>query len=144
MIRKIFMFMMIILVLASGACAEVQRFGHFKVNVPDGWTGELQGSTLVVKSNRVNASLAVAFNETGGASLSDIVERLYIQMEGENLQQDDDGDYMFMFKNLAGADSVALVTEDDGYYLVLSLTGFDNEDIQNDLEVIMDSVDFEE
>ena len=133
-----------ILVLASPACATVQRFGHFKVDVPAGWTGELQGSTLVVKSDSVNASLAVAFNETGGASLSDIVERLYIQMEGEDLQQDEDGDYMFTFKNLAGADSVAIVTEEDGYYLVLSLTGYDNEEVQDKLEEIMDSVDFED
>lgn len=144
MLRKMFVAMMLLLVLAVGAGAEVQRFGHFTVNVPDGWTGELQGNTLVVKSERTNSSLAVAFNETGGASLSEIVERLYVQMEGENLEQDEDGDYMFTFRNLAGAESVAIVTEDDGYYLVLSLSGFDDEKVMSELEAIMDSVDFED
>ena len=144
MLRKMFMAMIAVLVLACGAGAEVQRFGHFTVNVPAGWKGELQGSTMVVKSERKNASLAVAFNETGGASLSDIVERLYVQMEGENLEQDEDGDYTFTFKNLAGADSVAIVTEDEGYYLVLSLSGFEDEEVMAELEAIMDSVDFEE
>ena len=142
--RKIFLCAVLVLAMSSCAWARVQRFGHFTVDVPSGWTGELQGSTLVVKSDTVNASLAVAFNETGGASLSDIVERLYIQMEGSGLQQDDDGDYVFTFKNLAGGESFALVTEDDGYYLVLSLTGYDNEEVQDELEAIMDSVDFED
>lgn len=142
--RKIFLCTLIILVLASQASAKIQRFGHFKVDVPSGWTGELQGQTLLVKSNSVNASLAVAFAETGEASFTDIVERLYIQMKGENLQQDEDGDYSFTFKNLAGGESIALVMGDDGYYLVLSLTGYDNEEVQEELDAIMDSVDFED
>ena len=97
-----------------------------------------------MKSQSVNASVAVAFAETGEASFTDIVERLYIQMKGENLEQDEDGDYSFTFKNLAGGESLALVTGEDGYYLVLSLTGYDNEEIQEDLETIMDSIDWED
>lgn len=142
--RKIFLCAVLVLVMCSCACARVQKFGHFTVDVPSGWTGELQGSTLVVKSNTVNASMAVAFNETGGASLADIAERLYIQMEGSDLQQDEDGDYVFTFTNLAGGESYAMITGDEDYYLVLSLTGYDNEDVQEELEAIMDSVDFED
>lgn len=142
--RRIFLCTLIVIVLASQAPAKTQRFGHFKVDVPSGWTGELQGQTLLVKSDSVNASLAVAFAEMGEASLTDIVERLYIQMKGDNLQQDEDGDYSFTFRNLAGGESIALVMGDDGYYLVLSLTGYDDESVQEELEAIMDSVDFEE
>ncbi len=142
--RRIFLCAVMILVLAFQASAKTQKFGHFRVDVPSGWKGELQGQTLLVKSESVNASVAVAFAEMGEASFTDIVERLYIQMKGTNLEQDEDGDYSFTFKNLAGGESFAIVTGEDGYYLVLSLTGYDNEEIQGDLETIMDSIDFED
>ncbi len=142
--RRIFLCAVMILVLAFQASAKTQKFGHFRVDVPSGWKGELQGQTLLVKSESVNASVAVAFAEMGEASFTDIVERLYIQMKGDNLEQDEDGDYSFTFKNLAGGESFAIVTGEDGYYLVLSLTGYDNEEIQEDLETIMDSIDWED
>lgn len=142
--RRIFLCAVMVLALAFQASAKTQKFGHFRVDVPSGWKGELQGQTLLVKSESVNASVAVAFAEMGEASFTDIVERLYIQMKGDNLQQDEDGDYSFTFKNLAGGESFAIVTGEDGYYLVLSLTGYDNEEIQEDLETIMDSIDFED
>ena len=144
MTRKIFLCAVIILALSLPVSAKTQKFGHFRVDVPPGWRGELQGQTLLVKSESVNASVAVAFAETGEASFTDIVERLYIQMKGENLQQDEDGDYSFTFTNLAGGESIALITGADGYYLVLSITGYDNEDIQEDLETIIDSIDWED
>ena len=128
----------------SQAHARLQSFGNFRVNVPSGWTGQLQGQTLVIKSDSVNASVAVAFAEMGEASFTDIVERLYIQMKGRGLEQDQDGDYTFMFTNLAGGESFAMITGDDKYYLVLSITGYDIEEIQDDLELILDSVDFED
>ncbi len=142
--RKIFLSMLVILVLVSQASAKIRRFGHFSVDVPSGWTGELQGQTLIVKSERVNASVAVAFAETGGASLTEIVERLYTQMDGEGLEKDSDGDYTFTFTNLAGGQSFAIITGEDDYYLVLSITGYDVEEVQADIEAILDSVDFEE
>ena len=123
--RKIFLYMIVILVMAmvSQASAKIQKFEHFSVNVPTGWSAELQGQTLLVKSKRMNASVAVAFAETGGASLSDIAERLYTQMEGEDIERDSDGDYTFTFTNLAGGRSFAIITGTEEYYLVLSVTG---------------------
>ena len=139
-----YLFLVIFFALYSTAFASVQSFGNFRADVPDGWKGELQGSTLVIKNNSVPASVAIAFNHMGGANLSDIVERLYIQMDGRDLEQDDDGDYSFNFENSAGKESVALVTGGDGYYLVISLSGFNDENLQDDFEKILDSIDWEE
>ena len=144
MTRKIFLCTLIILALAGQVHAGTQRFGNYVVNVPSGWTGELQGQTLIVKSDNVNASVAVAFAQMGEASFTDIVERLYVQMNGEDLQQDEDGDYMFTFKNLAGGESLALITGEDDYYLVLSITGYDIDGVEDDLNTIMDSLDYED
>ena len=133
----------LVMMICSCACAGMQSFGNFRVNVPSGWSGELQGSTLVIKSDNGNSSVAVAFAQSGGASLSDIVERLYAQMGGDNLQQDEDGDYVFSFTNRAGAESIALITGDEEYYLVVSITGYDDS-IEDELDTIIDSLDYED
>ena len=119
--------------MAVSTSADVQKFRHFSVDVPSGWTAYEQGSTLIIKSQKTDASVAVAFNSMGEASLSDIVERLYLQMDGTDLEQDEDGDYMFNFTNTAGVDSVAL-----------AITGFDDEKVEGDLQKILDSIDWED
>ncbi|MBQ9420054.1 MAG: hypothetical protein IJU31_06755 [Synergistaceae bacterium] len=141
--KKIFL-CIVMLALASTALARPQKFGNFTAEIPIGWTGELQGSTLVIKNESANASLAVAFNEMGETPLTDIVERLYIQMDGRDLEQDDDGDYTFSFVNMSGVESMALITGSDGYYLVISMSGFDDDSLQRDFETILDSIDWNE
>ena len=143
--RNIFICTIILIALVSQACAGVQSFGNFRVNVPRGWTGELQSSTLVVKSSKYNASVAAAVAAMGDADFSEIAERLYTQMNGDNLEKDSDGDYTFMFTNLAGGESFAIVSDTgEGYYLVLSVTGYDIAEVQDDLEKIIDSLDWED
>ena len=65
-------------------------------------------------------------------------------MSGENLEQDEDGDYTFTFTNLAGGESLAMITGGDGYYLVLSMTGYNIDGIEDDLNTIIDSLDYED
>ena len=142
--KKFFCCLILILTLAGTAYAKPEAFGNFRAEIPSGWTGELQNTTLVIKHKSKTASVAVAFNQMGGAELSDIVERLYIQMEGRDLEQDEDGDYNFIFVNSAGVESIALITGADGYYLVISMSGFDNESLSSDFEKILDSIDFVE
>ena len=142
--KKIFCTLLIILIFSGISSADLKQFGNFRAEIPDGWSGELQGTTLVIKNQNANASLAVAFNQMGNTPLTDIVERLYIQMDGRDLEQDEDGDYSFSFVNMAGVESMALVTGADGYYLVISMSGFDNDDLTSDFEKILDSIDWED
>ena len=142
--RKIILSFLTLFLFFGNAFAEIQKFDHFSVDVPEGWDANLQDSTLVVKSRNVDASITVAFNQMGDAELSDIAERLYIQMDGTDLEEDEDGDYIFNFRNPAGSDSVALITGEENYYLVLSITGFNEESVQKDIEKILDTIDWEE
>ena len=140
-------FVLCVLILIFGissAYANVQTFDHFSVDVPVGWDADLQDSTLIIKSRSTDASITVAFNQMDNEDFTDIVERLYLQMDGTDLEQDEDGDYSFNFRNLAGVDSVALITGAEEYYLVLSITGFDDESVQKDLEQILDTIDWNE
>lgn len=142
--KKFFCSLILILTLTGASFANIEAFGNFRADIPSGWSGELQNTTLVIKHDSKPASLAVAFNEMGEANLSDIVERLYIQMEGRDLEQDDDGDYNFFFTNAAGKESIALITAEDGYYLIISMSGFDDESLTSDFEKILDSIDWED
>ena len=142
--KKFFCGLILILTLTGAAFASVEAFGNFRAEIPSGWSGELQNTTLVIKHRTKPASIAVAFNKLGAANLTDIVERLYVQMDGRDLEQDDDGDYNFSFINAAGSESIALITAGDGYYLVISMSGFDDESLTPDFETILDSIDYED
>ena len=143
MIRKFFACVMISLLLISQAYAELQKFDRVSVNVPNAWNAEQKENTIILKSNSSEASMEISFAKIGDEELSDVVEKLYIEREGVDLEQDDDGDYSFSFKDSSGAESIALITGTDNYYLLVSMTGFENESIQPDLESILESIDWE-
>lgn len=145
--RKIFLCMALILALNVTASAGVKNFGPLSVEVPRGWTASQQGSATVIKSSRSNASVTVAVNPMGEASLRDIAGKLCEQMNGHDLERDSDGDYTFFFTNHAGAECFAILTaSDDGRYILLSASGFNscNNNECSDIEAIIDSLEWNE
>ena len=136
--------MIISLMMISQASAQLQKFNNISVNVPEGGSTEQQGANLILKSGNGASSIAILFNKLGKTQLSDIVEKLYIEREGVDLEEDDDGDYSFSFKNPSDSESIALITGTDDYYLVVSMTGFEDEAIQGDLQTILESIDWDE
>ena len=144
MTRKIFMGFMISLMLVCSSFADVQKFSNFSVNIPAGWKARQQGEALIIESNNGTSSLEISSDKLGESPLSDIVEKMYTQREGVDLEQDDDGDYSFSFKNSSGSESITLITEGDGYYLAITMTGFEDESVQGDFETLLDSIDWDE
>ena len=142
--RKIILSIVLIIVSIIPAIGEVQRYGSLTADVPSGWTVEQQGSVTVIKSLSNNASIAVAVNSLGDATLTDIAEHLYIQMSGKNLEQDEDGDYTFTFTNTSGAEGLAILTDSqEGRYILMSVTGYGNDEALNDeIDRIIDSLDW--
>lgn len=145
--RKIFLCMTIILALNVTAFAGVKTFGPLSVEVPSGWTASQQGAATVIKSSRSNASVTVAVNPMGEASLGDIAERLCEQMNGRELERDSDGDYTFYFTNHAGAECFAMLSDaEDGRYILMSAAGLETEDekIKSEIEAVIDSLEWNE
>lgn len=145
--RKILSCVIIILALVLPAMAGVKHFGPLSVEVPKGWTASQHGSATVIKSLRSNASVTVAVNPMGEASLGDIAERLCEQMNGHDLERDSDDDYTFLFTNHAGAGCFALLTDSgDGRYILLSASGVDscNDNTCSEIEAIIDSLEWDE
>ncbi|MBQ7152108.1 MAG: hypothetical protein IJR94_07650 [Synergistaceae bacterium] len=134
--------LIIFLATAQASWSMLHTFGPFKAEIPLGWTGELQGSTLVIKSKEADASVTVASNTMGQVSLGEIAEVLCLQVDGRDLEQDDDGDYTFNFIDSSGEESIALVTGDEEFYLVVAMTGYENENLQGDFEKILASIDW--
>ena len=143
--RRIFLAVAAIIVSVVPAMGEIQRYGSLTADVPSGWTVEQQGTVTVIKSLTSNASVAVAVNSLGEASLTDIAEHLYIQMGGENLEQDSDGDYTFTYKNTSGADGMAILTDSgEGRYILMSVSGYENKELQGEIDAIIDSLDWDD
>ena len=147
--RKIILSIALIVVSIIPAIGEVQHYGPLTADVPSGWTVEQQGSVIVIKSLSNNASIAVAVNSLGDASLTDIAEHLYIQMSGKNLEQDEDGDYTFTFTNTSGAEGLAILTDSqEGRYILMSVTGYgttkygNGEALNDEIDRIIDSLDW--
>ena len=144
MSSKIFMCLILSFVLCRSSYAELQKFDNVSVNVPNGWSAEQKEQTILLKSDSSKASMEIFFGKINEGVFSDIVEKLYIEREGVDLEQDDDGDYSFNFKNNLGSESIALITGTDDYYLLISMTGFEDETVQPDLESILESIDWDE
>jgi len=145
--RKIFLCLTIIFAFAVHSSADVKTFGPLSVESPSGWTASQQGSAVVIKSSRSNASVTVAVNPMGEASLGDIAGKLCGQMNGRDLERDSDGDYTFRFTNHAGAECFALLTDaEDGRYVLLSASGVDScsNNECSEIEAVIDSLEWNE
>ena len=143
-IKKFLLSVILVSVLICPAFAKIQRFKFCSVNVPKNWTAEQQGATLVIKSNKSNASLSLAVSSMGEASLGDIAKRLSRQLNGENFEKDNDGDYSFTYKDMAGVENYVLITDfNDGRYGLLAFC-FENDKDYETISKIMDSIEYHE
>ena len=142
--RKFFLCVTIIMAMCIPSAAKVQTVGSLTADIPAGWSAEQQGSVTVIKSITRNASVSVAVNPLGEASLTDIAEQLYIQMSGSNLEQDSDGDYTFTYTSTSGANGLAILTDSgEGRYILISVSGYGNSEAVNDeIDAIVDSLDW--
>lgn len=138
--RKVFISLIIFLVMASESLAG------FKVTLPSSWIRQDSGSTMVIKSLKTNVSITASLNPTGGADFMDIVELLYIQMRGTDLEQDSEGDYTFNFTDSAGTEGVVIITSAEDYYSVITVSGLQDDDkkIQDDIDKILDSLEYDD
>jgi len=110
----------------------------------DSITAGFSGRDKVIASN---ASVTVAVNPMGEASLGEIAGRLCEQMNGHDLERDSEGDYTFLFTNHAGAGCFALLTDaEDGRYILLSASGVDScsNNECSEIEAVIDSLEWNE
>jgi hypothetical protein len=133
-----------VLLLAGAAYAEVREFDHFSADVPPGWSAEQQGATVVMKAVSSDVSLSIAVAQMGEATLEDIANKLYEQLGGVDFRLDEDGDFVFKYRDTAGVESVVyLMGIDDGTYIVCASSGSDKPGGEA-IDHILDSLKFHE
>lgn len=143
--KKVFFCAVIVAVMIVPSFARVRQIGNLVADIPSGWTAEQKGSVTVISHESGKASVSVAVNSLGEASLTDIAERLYTQMSGEDLEQDEDGDYTFTFTDINGLEGLVILTDsEDGRYILMSVSGYGDGGFDDEIDKIIDSLDWED
>ena len=128
--------------LCAPLCAEMREFDALSLDVPPGWTAEQQGATIVMKDPGSDASLSLASGKMGSASLGEIARKLYEQLGGVDLEEDESGDFYFEYRDTAGVPCGVWVCDGGGgEYAVIAFSG-DDQAMSGVIERILDSVSF--
>ena len=115
-----------VLALCVASHAERREFETLSLFVPSGWTAEQQGATIVMKAASSDVSLSLASGKLGEASLKEVARRLYEQLDGVEFEEDEEGDFYFEYRDMAGVPCCVWVYaggEED--YLVMAVSGGD-------------------
>ena len=118
--KLIALFLILVFALCAGA-AQVE-FNGFAVEVPDGWTAQERGTTVVIRANDDSAVVSVTLDTIEGATLKEIAEAFAGELGGSK-PQFDGGVYRFNFQNEQGVDSVMLISGEGNKFTAVSITG---------------------
>lgn len=110
--------------------AGEQDFGLFKAYVPEGWSANKDGETVIFTKDDNTSSASITVAKTEGASLKDLADAFVTEFKKSFKdvtapQVDEDGDYMFEMTNAQDVKSVVLLTGTDSDYALFVITGAD-------------------
>ena len=128
--------LLMLLVFASSACAEVMEFRYFSLDVPEGWNVIEDGAEITVTASDKSGSLSIVADNPDGKTIAELAEMYSRELKGTAPESDGDGAYMFEFNNGV---SQAVIDGDEDVYLLIIGTGIDrNEEV---LEEILASLE---
>ena len=111
-----------VLVFSATAFAALQEFKDLAIEVPDGWTGHQDGDTVAVIANDKSASLSITLGKTEGKDAKTLAKEFAQALKGSEPVFEDDV-YTFTFKGESQVESKAIISTDDGQYMLLVMTG---------------------
>ncbi|MBQ7221687.1 MAG: hypothetical protein IJS28_11995 [Synergistaceae bacterium] len=123
---------------SASAFGFVQKFARFSVDVPEGWTANQDGDTVILIKTDNTASMSITVGDPQGMNKKALAEAFVKELNGKNLERDDDGDYTFTMTNANGVESLALLTGDDDDYALFVMTGLEN--AKDEMMAILGSV----
>lgn len=115
---------MAVMMLSSSAFGEVQDFGAFTVNVPDGWAVRQESSTVLLNNKEKTAAMTITSESANGRTAQELAEGLSasFRMSFARVsapQADPDGSYHWDMRSAQGLDTRAkLSVKGDNYLLV--------------------------
>ncbi len=116
-------------VFSAAAFAEVQDFGKFTLDVAQGWTAEKQDDTVIITKNDKAAQLTISIADAGGATKAQLAEAFVNEFKKSGAyteiskpEADKDGDFSWDMKTTAGAESHAMLSVENGEFILLVMT----------------------
>ena len=123
-----------VIISAAMASGAVQDFGAFTADIPEGWTAaEDNGTVFITKDGTEGSDLvavSITYDSTEGNSAKDIADA-FVQKFKDVFplvlmpEADEDGDYTWSMVNSDGANIRALLGVEDGRYVLVMMSGFD-------------------
>ena len=128
--------LVVLMLFGASSEARVMEFDYFSIDVPEGWTvtEDKENSTIGFIAPDESAALTVAVYENEGMSIEEYAEAIRNELNGNNLQELDDG-YLFLF-NANGVDAIGIVSGNDD--LVVFVTAIGEHD---DFDAIVNSME---
>lgn len=107
---------------SGGAFGEIREFKNFSLDVPENWSFQEQGPTVLIIADDKSGSLSITYDNPQGNSIGDLAAALSLELGGTMPEKDNDGIYSFEF---GGGKSQALITGDEDFYMLIIGMGFD-------------------
>ena len=113
---------------AAAAFGAVQDFGKFTIDVAAGWTASQQDSTVLINKDDNTAAMSLTVDSAQGSSAKDLAAAFVENFKGSfakvsEPEADADGDYSWDMTNANGVDTHAMLTVQDGDYMLITMTG---------------------
>ena len=117
--------LMMVLAFAGTACAEIQEFRYFSLDVPEEWSVNEDGTEVVITAPDKSASLSITVDDPHGKTIAGLAEEFSRELKGTPPEKDEeDGEsYSFTFNNGV---SYAVIDGDEEMYLLIIGTGVEH------------------
>ena len=110
--KKLLFAVAMVLAFAVSAVAAVKEVGQVTVDVPAGWTTQVQGPASIVIAPDQKAVVTVALAPASGATAQTLAETAAKGMNGKDLKADGDG-WVFAFSHSGATGSVRTSVQND-------------------------------
>ena len=133
-LKILFLALILAIYVCVAAFAAPMEFSMFTVEVPEGWSAQEKGTTVVISALDDSAVVTVTLDTMGGASLEEIADMFAQELDGSEPLLEA-GVYRFNFINEQGMDSVMLIAGNGNNFTAIGIAG-DNPEV----EIILDSL----
>lgn len=122
----------VMLLLTTGAYADIQEFRYFSLDVPEDWSVSEEGAAVTVTAPDKSASLSITADDPKGKTIAELAEEYSRELKGTAPAKDEEDEaYSFEFNNGV---SYAVIDGDEEIYLLIIGTGVErNADILGEI-----------
>ena len=122
MFKRFAFALLLVFAFSAAALAAKVESDRLSVDVPDGWTGGVEGSSISIVAADNSAAIVVALDSLGGSSMEDAVKAAAHQLKGGEITKDEDDVYSFDFTNEQGVPTHVIMSGGDGDFIMMSIT----------------------